>query len=208
MRRNAMRENDLGATSDRLAETLAGIDAANAADPNEEKLDGAVRPAALVYSERMTGWLERIEPAASELLAIAVRAQHIERWTSPRSDYPMTREGYLRWRSELAQFHAKRAGEIMAKSGYDEVAIKRVGQLITKRRLKRDAEAQTLEDVACLVFLENYFADFARQHEEAKIIDILRKSWAKMSEQGRDTARTLRMPPRAQALLERALADG
>ncbi len=203
-----MRENDLGATSDRLAETLAGIDAANAADPNEEKLDGAARPAALVYSERMTEWLERIEPAASELLAIAVRAQHIERWTSPRSDYPMTREGYLRWRSELAQFHAKRAGEIMAEAGYDEAAIKRVSQLITKKRLKRDAEAQTLEDVACLVFLENYFADFARQHEEAKIIDILRKSWAKMSERGRDTARTLRMPPRAQTLLERALADG
>ena len=203
-----MRENDLGATSDRLAETLAGIDAANAADPNEEKLDGAARPAALVYSERMTEWLERIEPTASELLVIAVRAQHIERWTSPRSDYPMTREGYLRWRSELAQFHAKRAGEIMAEAGYDEAAIKRVSQLITKKRLKRDAEAQTLEDVACLVFLENYFADFARQHEEAKIIDILRKSWAKMSERGRDTARTLHMPPRAQTLLERALADG
>lgn len=198
----------MGANPDRLARTLAGIDTANAADPSEEKVDGVVRPAALVYSERMTRWLERIEPAASELLAIAVRAQHIERWTSPRSDYPMTREGYLRWRRELGQFHARRAGEIMAEAGYDEAAVKRVRQLITKNRLKRDAEVQTLEDVACLVFLENYFADFSRQHEEAKIIDILRKSWAKMSGRGRETALTLDMTPRAQALLERALADG
>lgn len=198
----------MGTNPELLADTLAGIDAANAADPNEETIEGAARPAALVYGERMTGWLGRIEPAASELLAIAVRAQHIERWTRPRSDYPMTREGYLRWRTGLGRFHAKRAGEIMAGAGYEEAAIKRVRRLVTKTRLKRDAEAQTLEDVACLVFLENYFADFSGRHEEAKIVDILRKTWAKMSGRGREAALTITMPPRARALLERALADG
>lgn len=203
-----MREHVLGITPDRLVQTLAGIDAANAADPNDERIEGAARPAALVYGERMTGWLGRIEPAASELLAIAVRAQHIERWTRPRSDHPMTREGYLRWRTELGRFHARRAGEIMAQAGYDEAAVKRVGRLITKTRIKRDAEAQTLEDVACLVFLENYFTDFSRQHGEAKIIDILRKTWAKMSGRGREAALALDMPRRTRALLERALADG
>lgn len=203
-----MMESTVGTTPDRLVQTLADIDAANAADPNQETIGGAARPAALVYAERMTGWLERIEPAASELLAIAVRAQHIERWTSPRSDYPMTREGYLRWRSALGRFHAGRAGEIMAQAGYGETAIKRVGRLITKTRLKRDAEAQTLEDVACVVFLENYFADFSGQHEAEKVIDILRKTWAKMSGRGREAALTLGIPPPAQALLKRALGDG
>jgi Domain of unknown function (DUF4202) len=198
----------MSAGNDRLAKALAGIDAANAADPNAEKVEGGTRPAALVYSERMTAWLERIEPAASELLAIAVRAQHIERWISPRSDYPMTREGYLRWRGALGRFHARRAGEIMAEAGYDDAAIGRVGRLIGKTRLKRDAEAQTLEDVACLVFLENYLIDFSNRHEEEKIVDILRKTWTKMSDRGRDAALTLDMPPRARDLLKRALADG
>lgn len=198
----------MSAGNGRLAKTLAGIDAANAADPSRETVNGEARPAALVYGERMTGWLGRIEPQASELLAIAVRAQHIERWTSPRSDYPMTREGYLRWRTQLGRFHARRAGEIMVEAGYDEAAVERVRKLITKTRLKHDGEAQTLEDVACLVFLENYFADFSDQHEDAKTIDILQKSWAKMSERGRNAALTLDMPPRAQTLLKRALGDG
>lgn len=194
--------------SDRLAAALAGIDEANAADPAREVIDGAERPAALVYSERMSGWLARIAPGASEELKLAVRAQHIERWTMPRASFPMTREGYLRWRTELAKYHAKRAGEIMAAAGYDAGSVARAGALIRKQRLKRDAEAQTLEDVACLVFLENTFAEFADQHDAEKIVDILKKTWAKMSGRGHAAALELAIPPRARALVERALADG
>lgn len=192
--------------SERLARALAAIDAANGADPTQETQDGAARPAALIYSERMSEWLERIEPDASEVLRIAARAQHIERWTVPRASYPMDREGYLRWRTELGKYHAQRAGEIMRAAGYDESEASRVGQLIRKQRLKRDPEAQTLEDVICLVFLENYFADFATKHDDAKIIDILRKTWAKMSPRGHAAALELPMPERARALVERALA--
>jgi len=192
---------------ERLDATLAGIDAANAADPASEVIGGEERPAALLYSERMTGWLARIEPEASDELCIAVRAQHIERWTMPRNGFPMNREGYLRWRSELAKYHATRAGEIMVAAGYDADAISRVDTLIRKRGIKRDPEVQTLEDVACLVFLENYFADFSAQHDEEKIVSIVAKTWAKMSERGHAAALTIDIPERAKALVERALGD-
>jgi Domain of unknown function (DUF4202) len=192
----------------KLSGALAGIDAANAADPTMETVDGERRPAALVYSERMTRWLERIAPAASAELQIAVRAQHIERWTMPRQGYPMDREGYLRWRSDLAKYHAERAGEIMAAAGFGEDAVKRVATLIRKRGIKRDPEVQTLEDVACLVFLENYFADFSAQHDDEKVVSIVAKTWVKMSEAGHEAALTIDIPDRAKALVERALADG
>jgi len=194
-------------TDEKLSTALAGIDAANAADPNHETVNGQDRPAALVYSERMTRWLERIAPDASDVLRIAVRAQHIERWTMPRQSYPMDREGYLRWRTDLAKFHAARAGAIMAAAGYDGEAAKRVETLIRKRGIKRDPEVQALEDVACLVFLESYFADFSSQHDDEKVVSIVAKTWAKMSEDGHAAALTIDMPGRAKALVERALAN-
>jgi len=195
-------------TDKKLSNALAGIDAANAADPNDETVGGTSRPAALVYSERMTRWLERIAPDASDVLRIAVRAQHIERWTMPRKSYPMDREGYLRWRTDLAKFHAARAGAIMQTAGYDADALKRVETLIRKRGIKRDPEVQTLEDVACLVFLESYFADFSSQHDDEKVVSIVAKTWAKMSDAGHAAALTIDIPGRAKALVERALADG
>jgi len=194
-------------TDNKLSTALAGIDAANAADPTTERVDGAKRPAALVYSQRMTRWLERIAPDASDVLQIAVRAQHIERWTMPRKSYPMDREGYLRWRTDLGKYHAARAGEIMAEAGYGDEAVKRVTTLIRKRGIKRDPEVQTLEDVACLVFLENYFADFSSQHDDEKIVSIVAKTWAKMSQDGHKAALAIDIPDRAKALVERALAD-
>ena len=197
----------MSAENARLQSALSGIDAANAADPNSENADNEPRPAALLYSERMSAWLERIAPDASEVLRIAVRAQHIERWTMPRSDFPMNREGYLKWRSELAKYHATRAGEIMAAAGYDADAVKRVDTLIRKRGIKRDPEVQALEDVACLVFLENYFDDFSAQHDEEKIVSIVTKTWAKMSERGHAAALTIDIPEHAMALVERALAS-
>jgi len=197
----------MGEAGSRLEATLRGIDAANAADPTMESVGGEDRPAALVYSERMTRWLERIAPDASEVLQIAVRAQHIERWTMPRQSYPMDREGYLRWRTDLGKYHAERAGEIMAAAGYDDEAVKRVSTLIRKRGIKRDPEVQTLEDVACLVFLENYFADFSTQHDDDKVVSIVAKTWVKMSEAGHKAALTIDIPERAKALVERALAD-
>jgi len=190
--------------TDRFAQAIAEFDAQNAQDPNRDPQSG--RPKELVYAEQMTRWLEKLAPSASETLRLAVRAQHIKRWKIPRSHYPMNRIGYLKWRTDLKNFHAALAGGILGELGYDEGTIARVQALLRKERLKQDSEAQTLEDVICLVFLENYFADFAKQHDAEKIVDILRKTWKKMSENGQKAALGLAMPPEAGALVKKALS--
>ena len=112
----------------------------------------------------------------------------------------MTRAGYQQWRTRLRDFHAERAGAILRDAGYDDAIIGRVCALIRKEALKADAEAQALEDVVALVFLERYLADFVATHsgyEEAKFVDILQKTARKMSAQGRASALTQISPPAA-----------
>lgn len=182
------------------------IDAANARDPNREADEkGEPQPKELLYSRRMTRWLERLEPEASPALRLAARAQHVERWRVPRSEFPEGRAGYLKWRTHLYRVHADRARELMAEAGVDEATRERAAELIAKKNLRTDAEAQTLEDVACLVFLEHYFGDFAPKYDEAKVIGILRKTWRKMSPRGHDAARELAAGTPAEALLGKAL---
>lgn len=187
---------------DRLHRAFVLIDAANSQDPRHQ--DG--QPVELLYSQRMTEWLARLYPNASEPLRLATRAQHIRRWTIPRSRYPMTRAGYLQWRTELGRFHAQAAGGLLAEAGYDMAIIQRVGALIRKEQLKKDPDAQALEDVICMVFLEYEFADFAPRHEETKLVRILRRTWGKMSGRGQAAALELRLPPHLRSLIEKALA--
>lgn len=178
--------------AEQLQATLAAFDAANQQDPNHETVNGQQVPKEWIYGQRMSARLADFQPDASVTLQLAVRAQHICRWKIPRSDYPMDRQGYKRWRSDLAQFHGETAASIMQSQGYDEEAIQRVRDLLLKRGLKRDGEVQTLEDVACLVFLEYYLEEFAAKHDEEKLIDIIRKTWNKMSIKGHEAA--LRLP--------------
>jgi hypothetical protein len=181
----------------RFIAAIERIDAVNAQDPHGKEL---------LYSQRMSAWLERIEPDASEALRLAARAQHIRRWAIPRSDYPMDRIGYLKWRTTLYKFHADEAVRILREVEYEEATIARVAALVRKEQIKSDPDAQTLEDVICLVFLENYFAEFAAGHDEDKVINILRRTWRKMSERGREMALTLEISPAAKRLVERALS--
>lgn len=194
-------------TSDRLIAALADIDRANAQDPNLETDNGQAQPKELLYGQRMSEELKSFAPDASELLQVAARAQHIRRWESPRSDYPEGRAGYKKWRSQLALFHGKAAGDIMARNGYSEADIERVQNLLIKRGLKRDPEVQTLEDVICLVFLRYYLPAFAQKHDEAKLIDIIQKTWGKMSEQGHQAALELPLPDEMGQLVHKALAS-
>ena len=178
----------------RFERALARFDTANAEDPNRESADGRERPKELLYAERMTAMLERFAPDASEVLRLAARCQHIQRWKIPRAEYPMDRIGYLQWRKRLNKFHAQLAGDILRDVGYDEATIARVGSLLKKETLKSDPEVQALEDVVDLVFLESYLAGFvaARGHyDNAKFLDILRKTAKKMSARGRTAALTL-----------------
>jgi hypothetical protein len=191
--------------SERYEKVIAAINTANAADPQRVVVDGSRQPSEIVYARRMSLMLDRIYPEATELLRIAAYAQHIERWTSPRSSYPAGRIGYLRWRTDLKNYHAERAGKMMAECGYDSGEVARTQALIRKERMKYDTEAQALEDVICLVFLEDYLANFALKHDKAKVIDILRKTWIKMSPKGQAAASTLSLPEHARRLVEDAL---
>jgi Domain of unknown function (DUF4202) len=182
----------------RLEAVLAAIDAANAADPARQ--DG--EPAALVYGRRMSEVLDDFAPGASDHLKIACRGQHIERWTRPRADWPEGRAGYLRWRTELKAYHAERVMALMAEAGWPEPNRARVGSLIRKEGLKRDPEAQTLEDVACLVFMRWYFAPFAETQSTEKIVGIVAKTGRKMSAEGRVAALALGLPDHLAAALE------
>lgn len=181
---------------------LAAIDAAHAEDPEKE----GGEPRELAYARRMGLWLEKLSPNASEPLKLAVRCQHLRRWAIPRSAYPEGRVGYLRWRKESALAHAALAGEILAQAGCGADTAQRVQSLVKKERAKHDPEAQLVEDTACLVFLEFEFAAFAAKHDEAKLVDILRKTWAKMSPQGRAAALGLQLPAHLRAMVGKALA--
>ncbi len=197
---------NLDVTSERIASVMAAIDRANGEDPNRIVVDGAERPAELVYGERMSEALAGFCPDATEELAIAARGQHIRRWTSQRADYPEGRIGYLKWRADLKRFHAETVADIMMTCGYGDDAIQRVGSLVRKDRLKQDPDAQILEDVVCLVFLEHYFEAFAAKHSDEKVIEIVRKTWRKMSERGQEAALALNLPAEAGRLVSAALA--
>lgn len=190
-----------------LLDTFTAFDAANLQDPNTEIVDGQPIAKEWIYAQRMTARLEIFFPDASEALQLAARSQHICRWKIPRSDYPMDRAGYKKWRLDLAQMHGDIAGEIMAAQGYDATMISRVQDLLLKRGLKCDEEVQILEDVICLVFLEFYLEDFASKHTEDKLIDIIRKTWNKMSATGHGAALKLPLGDAMLALVGKALSQ-
>jgi hypothetical protein len=187
----------------RFDSALARIDAVHAGDPEKE----GGRPKELVYAERMSAWLAKLAPQASEELKLAVRCQHLRRWALPRTDFPRGKVGYLRWRKEESLAHAALAGEILEGAGYGAEEAKRVQSLIKKERIKHDPEAQLLEDTACLVFLGHEFAAFAPKHDEAMLLDILRKTWAKMSPAGQAAALGLNLPQPLRKLVEKALSQ-
>jgi hypothetical protein len=195
----------------RFERAIAGFDAANAEDPNREVDAGGERPKELVYAERLTAMLARFAPDASEVVRLAVRSQHIQRWKIARNEYAMDRIGYLQWRKRLYKFHAQTAGDILRDVGYDEDTIGRVGTLLKKEGLKADPEVQMLEDVVDLVFLESYLADFVAKHgqyDAGKFTDILAKTAKKMSPRGREAAMALIEAPAELAPLIRSVMEG
>jgi hypothetical protein len=178
----------------RFNDTIASFDAMNAQDPNLLTIDGKQQPKELVYAKRLSEMLARYAPDASEALNLATRAQHIQRWVSPRSDYPMTKPGYMQWRSNLKKHHAEVASKVMQEHGYDAAAIQQVASLLQKENLRANADTQTLEDVIVLAFLEHDLDAFVTKYSdysEEKFLTILRKSYMKMSDKGRAAALSL-----------------
>jgi hypothetical protein len=178
-------------TNENYQAAIAAFDQANSQDPNKEMADGREYPKELIYAQRMSEMQERYIPDASEAVKLAVRAQHIQRWKIPRSNYPMDKQGYLQWRTGLYKFHAETAGRIMKDAGYDDVMIDRVKKIVSKKGLKVNPETQLMEDVVDLVFIEHYLTGFVAQHpeyDEAKWIPIIRKTWQKMSSRAHEFA--------------------
>ena len=188
------------------------FDAANSEDPNQETdAEGKAWPKELLYSHRMAEMQERYAPDADDAVRLAIRAQHIQRWKSARSDYPMDRTGYLKWRTDLYKFHANTAGELLAKAGHDEEFIERVKLAVGKKALKQNPDTQLLEDVVDLVFIEHYMLEFAGKHpeyDEAKWIDIVQKTWKKMSAQAHEFALggNIKLPEPLIPLIQKAIA--
>lgn len=193
---------------DRRSRAIATFRALNAEDPNTLLDAGAQRPRELVDSERLAAWVERLEPSPSDALALASHCQHLCRWQLPRGDFPEGRIGYLTWRKSLARLHADRAGEVLRGVGYDEALIAEVRAINLKQGLHTNADTQTMEDALCLAFLEFELDEFAHKYDEAKVIDIIQKTWGKMSERGHARALALApsLPSGAAALVTRALA--
>ena len=171
-------------SQDAYDQVVSLMDTANKEDPNIEIADGREWPKELLYSQRMSDMLERYKPMSDQVARLAIRGQHIQRWKSPRDAYPMNRQGYHQWRTDLYKFHADSAAALMAEAGYDEEAQQRVKNAVAKKGLKTNDDTRLVEDVAGLVFIEHYMSAFVEKHpeyDEEKWIDIIRKTWNKMS---------------------------
>ncbi|CAN9226216.1 unnamed protein product [Alternaria alternata] len=189
-----------------LERALTAIDAAHALDPNKVTINNEEMPYGLHYAQKCTSYLEKRAPDASEPLRIAIRAQHFRRWEVPRSSYPMTRPGYHAWRTYLKKRQAELVEQICLDSGYSKEDSETVGSLIRKEDLKANEETMVLEDVACLVFLDDQFEAFEKEHDEDKIVRILQKTWGKMTDQGHELALKIPMGERPMELVKKALA--
>jgi len=189
----------------RFNEAVKRFDAENAQDPNTEIIDGQKVAHELVDAQRLTDWVLKLDPEASEPLQLAARCQHLCRWKIPRSDYPDGRDGYLQWRKDLKNFHADTAAKILVEVGYKPKVIDRVRQLNLKQGLSSDPEVQLLEDALCLVFLEFEFVGFCERKSDEMMVRILKKTWGKMSSRAREEAGNLNFNRQSQALLDQAL---
>ncbi len=202
-----MNRQPTGASA-RFQDTIADIDAANAGDPRQASIEGEMRPVEVIYATRMTACLARLYPDAPETLRIAARAQHLRRWDIVRGAYPLGREGYNAWRTACRVHHATLTGAIMQRHGYAAADIAQVAKIIRKEELKRDPEAQALENVAAVVFVEHHLAEFLVTHpayDDAKMIGILRKTLRKMDAVGHAAVLALVMPADVRRVVDLAV---
>jgi hypothetical protein len=195
----------------KLDKAIELIDAANSEDPNMESSDGKEVPKELLYSQRMTDMQQRYAPDADDVMILALRAQHIQRWKSPRTDFPMDRKGYHQWRTGLYKFHAETAAALLEQAGYEEADLERLKLAVGKKSLKSNPDTQLLEDVTALVFIEHYMLEFAGKHpeySEEKWIDIIKKTWRKMTENAHEFALSgkITLPEPLVPLIQKALA--
>jgi hypothetical protein len=189
---------------DSFERARALVDSAHSADPS--RTPGG-RPAELAYADSMEKWVTRVVPDARPILRLAARCQHLERWTVPRSSYPDGKPGYLAWRKSLYVRQSERARQLLLSAGIPEGDAAEAATWVSKTEIRTNAGSQALEDAAVLVFLESEIGAFAAQHADyprEKFVDILRKTWRKMSPRARELALGLDLPPAIAALVREA----
>lgn len=191
---------------------FALIDTANSQDPNQVSAEGKEWPKELLYSNRMSDMLWRYAPGADDAMKLAIRSQHIQRWKSPRNAYPMDRIGYLKWRKDLYKIQGNAVAELIEQAGYGADVIERIKTAVAKKNIKGNPDTQLLEDVADLVFLEYYLLEFVGKHpeySEEKWIDIIQKTWHKMSELAREFSLSgqLDLPESLVPLIKKAVSN-
>lgn len=190
---------------DKLEKAFELFDAFNKQDPGTITWEGVIYPAEYFYAVQLYNWVLKLSPAAGEMLLLASRSQHIGRWKVPRNSYPEGKSAYLRWRTDLAKYHAETAGQLMLQAGYSLEEVKSVQHIIRKEQLRSNPEVQVIENALCLVFLQFQYEDFIFKHDNKKVITIIKKSWTKMTEPGRNAAMTLHFSEKGKALILEAL---
>jgi hypothetical protein len=189
----------------RYDRAVAAIDAANAEDPGTTLVAGTAEPLALAHGRLAVAWVERLVPDPDETLLLAARAHHLRRWEEPRTSFPEGRAGYLRWRRAQKARHARDVETILVAAGYGPDEIERVQALVRRDHLGTDPDAQVVEDAACLVFLETQLAELATRLEPPHLVDVIRKTAAKMSAEALALVPEVPLTPEAGALLAEAL---
>ena len=182
------------------------IDAAHAADPGVAP-DG--RPAELAYADNMERWVVRIAPDASPSCALPLGASTWNAGRTPRALFPEGKAGYLTWRRSLYVKQAERARQLLVQAGVPEAEAGDAATWVSKTGLKTNPGTQALEDAAVLVFLESEIQAFAAQHADyprEKFVDILRKTWRKMSPRAQELALGLELPDAIAGLVREALS--
>lgn len=200
-----IQEGKMTISKDIFDKIIKEIDRVNKADPTIVAVGEEIYPAEYLYSLRMTKELQRFCPDASSQLQVACRAQHIARWKYPRTDYPEGRAGYLKWRSELYKIHADLTSDIIMKISGDSSFAEAVKKKMVNKVKGSSEGSQIIEDVACLVFLKYYFDDFIKKHEETKLLNIVKKTWDKMSEEAHKAALKFEFTDEQKTVIEKAL---
>jgi hypothetical protein len=165
----------------RYEAAAAAIDAANSDDPTIVVVRGRQAPLALIHGQLAAEWIGRLVDEPDEALLLAGRAHHLRRWQLRRDSYPDGRAGYLRWRRDQKARHATEIAVILSPHGYPPDEIERVQRLI--RREPIDG-VQTVEDAACLVFVETQLAGLTERMDHALLVEVIRKTARKMSPEG------------------------
>jgi len=188
-----------------LKNAIQELLAAHLQDPNMESWNNEVYPAEWLYIQRITERLASFSPNASEELIIAANCQHLFRWEIERQSFPEGRIGYYQWRNYLSEYQALKAREILLKAGFDPDFADQVKIIVKKENIFTNPEAQTLEDVVCLVFLEFYLDEFMNDKTELNMATIILKTWNKMSEKGHQEALKIKYSDAALPVIKKAL---